>query len=142
MSIDALIAGFIAGIISPLLLSLIQHQLIWKSQKLAEARREFFGEAVKAIAMFESDALDPGLQQQPSTGGLRPVTRFREETRVQIQKSLSLVEAFFSTEASDAFQKALSTNVSLNTIPSVEFSTRRTMALKLLARDVGFLPTA
>jgi len=47
-----------AGIISPILLAWLQHHFIWCTQRTADVRKLVFDEAVKAIAMFEADALN------------------------------------------------------------------------------------
>jgi hypothetical protein len=74
----ALASAFLGGILSPILLALLQYHLIWRAQKTAEVRKTVFDEAVNAIGMFEADA-----QKQPVT--------FRQETTDRIQKALALV---------------------------------------------------
>ena len=134
-----LATGLIAGIISPLVLSFLQQRVIWRAQKQTEIRTKTFDEAVQALAMYEADALDVQLQANTPTGlGLRPVTNFREETRIQMQKSLALVEAFFNEETSQAYRDALSSGVSLDKIPNEEFSKRRTRAIRSMADELGF----
>ncbi len=93
---DALIAGLISGIISPLMLSLIQHKVIWKRQKTLEIKYSIFNDAIRALSQLSTDALDLALQsQKPTSNGLTPTIHFRPETTELIEKSRGLVMAFF-----------------------------------------------
>jgi len=130
--------GLVAGILSPLLLSFLQQRVIWRAQKNTEIKIKVFDEAMQALAMYEADALDVELQANvPSGGGLRPITHFRQETKNQIQKSLALVEAFFNEQTFGAYSEALSSGVSLNTIPNKQHTDRRTRAIRLMADELG-----
>ncbi len=118
----ALGSAALGGVISPLLLSWLQHQIIWRAQRTAEARRAAFDEAVKAIAMYEADALKP----EPT---------IRQETTDQMQKALALVEAFFSPQAFDALTQYTKRNLSKG--PSAELSRLRTSAIEKMATELG-----
>ena len=118
----ALGSAFLGGILSPLLLALLQHHFIWRAQKTTEARKAVFDEAVKAIAMFEADTL-----KQPMT--------IRQETTDQMQKALALVEAFFSPKAFNAVTQYTKRNPSKG--PSAEQNQLRTTAIKGMATELG-----
>ena len=131
-------AGLIAGILSPLLLSFLQQRVIWRMQKQTEIKVKAFDEAMQALAMYEADALDVQLQaNKPTGGGLQPVTNFRQETKNQIHKSLAMVEAFFNEETFTAYSDALSSGVSLQSIPNEKHSERRTKSIRLMADELG-----
>ena len=130
--------GLVAAILSPLLLSFLQQRVIWRAQRQTEIKAKSFDDAMLALAMYETDALDVQLQEnKPTGGGLQPVTNFRQETRNQMQKSLALIEAFFDQETFRAYNDALSSSLSLQTIPNVEYFQRRTKAIRLLADELG-----
>jgi hypothetical protein len=75
---------------------------IWCEQKTAEARKQVFDEAVKAIAMLEADTLNSGGK----------AFQIRQETTDQMQKALALVEAFFSGAAFDVLSQYLKRDLS------------------------------
>jgi hypothetical protein len=118
----ALGSSFLGGIISPLLLSWLQHQYIWRAQKTAEARKAVFDDAIKAIAMFEADVL-------------KRLETIRQETADQMQKALALVEAFFSQEAFEALTQYTKRDLSRG--PTAELNQLRTNAIKKLTNELG-----
>jgi hypothetical protein len=126
--------GFVGG-----LAALWAHQYFaWKPQKRIELRRAAFDEARTALAMYEVDAVDVELQANPQThNGRRSIPVLRVETRVQMQKARSLVQAFFPNTTFDAFKDALQAQVSLENIPYHDFTEKTAKALKLMADDVG-----
>jgi hypothetical protein len=135
---DALIAGLISGIISPLIVSLIQHKVIWKRQKTLEIKYSLFNDAVRALSQLSTDALDLALQsQKPESNGVSTTVHFRPETKELIEKSRGLVMAFFSQQTSRAYEDALATRISVDDIPCLEFEKNRTLAIVLLAKELG-----
>jgi hypothetical protein len=117
----ALASAVVGGIISPIVLALLQHYFIWRKQKTAEARKQVFDDAVPAIALLEADALK-------GAGETRP------ETNDQVQKALALVEAFFSAEAFGALTDYLKRDLSK---PGSDLNKLRTTAIKRLAMELG-----
>lgn len=135
---DALIAGLISGIMSPLILLLIQHKLIWKRQKSLEIKYSIFIDALTALSQLATDALDPKLQSEKSSyKGFSRAVEFRPETSEVMEKSRGLVRAFFSEAASAAFDKALRSKISIDEVPCIEFEKARTDAIVLLAKELG-----
>ena len=61
-------AGILSGIISPFIVSWLQHKVIWKSQKNLEIKYSVFNNAVKALSQFATDALDPAMQKPRGKG--------------------------------------------------------------------------
>jgi hypothetical protein len=90
--VAALLAALLAGILSPLILAFLQYRFIWRAQKLREMKKEVFDEAIKTLAMNEVDQLFAESN--------------REETVLQQQKALMLVEIFFGRASSELFSKA------------------------------------
>ena len=65
MSAEAIIGGLIGGIISPLILSWLQHRFIWRTQKRLEMKHTIvFLDAVRALSLWARDALDPDFQSK------------------------------------------------------------------------------
>jgi len=60
---EAIIAGFISGLLSPLFLSILQQKLVWKPQKQFEIKFGILTDAIKALSAYQSDALNPELQK-------------------------------------------------------------------------------
>lgn len=139
----AIIAGILSGVISPLVLSWLQHRVIWKSQKQLEIKFVIFQDAVRALSLWATDALDIHLQSnKASHNGLTRVTEARPETWELIEKSRGLVQAFFSSETFAAYDEALRANISLQSIPNEEFDQKRTKAILLMATELGiYRPT-
>lgn len=93
---EAIIAGILSGVISPLILSWLQQRVIWKNQKRLEIKFTIFQDAVRALSLWATDALDPKLQSEKvAYMGITRVTDARLETWELIEKSRGLVRAFF-----------------------------------------------
>jgi hypothetical protein len=134
---QTLIAG-VVGFLGGMVALWAQQHIAWRPQKRIELRRAVFDEALNALAMYEVDALDPALQANPPTAnGIRPVVVLRLETKVQMQRARSQVQAFFPEATFEAFREALHANVRLDNIPNTEFTEKTAKALKLMARDIG-----
>ena len=135
---DAIIAGLISGLMSPLILSLIQHKLIWKRQKKFEIRYTVFSDAVRALGQLSTDALDPRLQgQKAEYKGRTRIVELRPETSELMERSRGMVNALFSDRASSAFDKALATEISIEEVPCIEFEENRTDAIIRLSEELG-----
>lgn len=135
---EAIIAGILSGVISPLILSWLQQRVIWKNQKRLEIKFTIFQDAVRALSLWATDALDPKLQSEKvAYMGITRVTDARLETWELIEKSRGLVRAFFSSETFSAFDEVLRTNISFQTIPNEEFERKRTKAILLMAKEIG-----
>lgn len=118
-----------------------QQRFAWKPQKRLELRNRVFEDAMTALAMFESDALDAKLQATKfDYKDLVPHVIFRTETRVAMQKTQMQVKAFFSDEAFQAFKTAINANVRLDNIPhNDDYAAKADKAIKLIAKEVGLL---
>jgi len=135
---DAIIAGILSGVLSPLVLSWLQHRVIWKRQKQLEIKFTIFQDAVRALSLWATDALDPGLQSKKAAyNGVTRVTEARSETWELIEKSRGLVQAFFSSETFSAYDEVLRANISLQNIPNEDFEQKRTKAILLMATELG-----
>jgi hypothetical protein len=135
---DAIIAGIISGLISPFIVSWLQHRIIWRSQKRYEIKLKIFTDAVTALSSYETDALDPQLQanKQEYKGATRRV-EIRPETSELIERARGMVKAFFSDEAYHALDRTLRKKLSIENIPNIEFEENRTAAIVLLAKELG-----
>ncbi len=130
----ALVAGVIGGIISPFIVSLLQHFVIWKSQKRLEIKHSIFSDTVRALSMCATDALDPALQDQHKEEHghyLRP------ETRQLLQEARGLVHAFFSDATHRAVQDAMGEKLTRDTAPSMEYERKRAKAILKMAGELG-----
>ncbi|MBI5574215.1 MAG: hypothetical protein HY919_06660 [Elusimicrobia bacterium] len=138
MTREALLAGLISGIISPMIVSFIQHKCIWKSQKRLEIKYSIFNDAVRALSLNTVDALSPEIQNNKVTyqGAIREVER-KPETWELIEKSRSMVRAFYSKETSEKFEKAIKTKISIENIPNTEYEINRTEAIIALSKEIG-----
>jgi len=135
---DAIIGGLMGGIVSPLILAVLKHFIVWRSEKRLELKGKVFDEAVSALAKRAVDALDPQLQsKKQSAGGLVRETEYRSETLELMERSRSQVRAFFKAEAADRFDKAANCKLSLDNIPNTEFEAARTEAISALASELG-----
>lgn len=135
---DAIFAGLLSGIISPLLLSWLQHRYIWKSQKRLEMKYTIFQEAVRALSLWATDALDPALQANKAThNGVTRVTECRPETMELLERSRGMVKAFYSTDAYAAYDLVLRAKLAIDNVPNEEFEQRRTVAILALAQEIG-----
>jgi hypothetical protein len=136
----AIIAGLIAGIVSPLLLSWLQHKVIWRSQKKMEIKYSIFDEALRALSQYCVDALDPEIQasKKQYVGRERPVEA-RAETFALLAKSEGMVQAFFSRDAYEAFLRATRAPISIETVPNLPFEKARVEAIIKLASELGIM---
>lgn len=139
MNADAIVAGILSGVISPFVVSWIQHRLIWRSQKKLEMKNSIFLDAVRALSQWSRDALDPVLQEQGKASGtkVRRVVEMRPETAELLERSKGLVQAFFAPSVYIAYDEALRANVSLDNIPNEDFEAKRTAAIIAMAEELG-----
>ena len=135
---DAIIAGMISGLMSPLILSWLKHKIIWKAQKRNEIKMAAFTDTLTALSSLETDALDAELQSNKKEykGSVR-VVELRPETIILMEKSRGMVRAFYSETTFTKVDKALREKVSLENIPNVEFDESRTAAIIAMAEELG-----
>ena len=138
MSTEAIVAGIISGILSPLVLSWLQHKVIWRTQKQLEMKHAIFLDAVRALSLWSRDAMDPALQSnKASHQGITRLTEMRPETVELLEKSKGMVQAFFSAEVHAAYDLALRAHIALNNIPNEDFEQKRTAAIIAMAKELG-----
>lgn len=92
------------------LLTVVAGFLGWLAQRRLEIKMGIFNDAVKALIFFEVDATNRKLQDENYMVGeneRRFYPFLRDETLVLTGQSIGLVNAFFSQEASRAFDKAI-----------------------------------
>ena len=130
-------AGIVSGIISPFILSLFQHKVIWKSQKKLEIKYSVFNKAVKTLSQFATDALDPFLQQNVPGQEKQRILKTRKETDELCQESRDMVKAFFSEKTCSLFNEALKTDISLQNVPNIEFEDNRVKAIIAMSEELG-----
>ena len=135
---DAIIAGMISGLMSPLILSWLKHKIIWKAQKRNEIKMAAFTDTLTALSSLETDALDMELQSNKKEykGSMR-VVELRPETIILMEKSRGMVRAFFSEATFKKVDKAFRKKVSLENVPNVEFDESRTTAIIAMAEELG-----
>lgn len=138
MSTDAIAAGLISGIISPFIVSWLQHRVIWKRQKQLELKHRIFEEVVRAFGLWARDAMDPRLQsEKASFKETSRVTELRPETVEMLERSKGMVQAFFAPETFSAFEHALRAKISIENIPNEDFEQRRTTTIVTMAAELG-----
>jgi hypothetical protein len=136
--IVGIISGLLSGIISPLILSLLQHKVIWRTQRKHEIKYSIFNDAIRALSLYASDAFDPKLQCDKTTyKGTQRLIELRPETSELMEKSRSMVKAFFSQQAVIAFDAALKAEISIDNIPCIDFEEKRINAILRLSEDLG-----
>jgi hypothetical protein len=136
--VEVVIAGLLSGILSPIILSFLQHQVIWKKQKKLEIKFMVFQDSVRALSLWATDALDLKLQADKSSheGNVR-VTEARTATWELIEKTRGMVQSFYSSETYSAYEAALKADISLQQIPNSDFESKRTKAILAMARELG-----
>jgi hypothetical protein len=136
--IKAIVAGLLSGLLSPLVLSWLQHNIIWRRQKRYEVKYSIFTDAVRALSQYETDVLDFQLQQnKPQIGEIVKKIELRPETSSLIEKSRGLVMAFFSPETHDLFDKAFKATLSIENVPNIEFEESRNEAIISMTKELG-----
>ena len=136
--LEMLAVGLVSGLISPCILSVLQHKYIWKRQRNMEMKQRIFDDAVKALSLYVVDALDMKLQgeKQSYKGSTRRVER-RPETWQLIEETRAMVRAFFSEDTHKKLEDALKADVSLENVPHIEFEQKRVAAIQALCGELG-----
>lgn len=138
MTIDAIVAGVIAGVISPFLVSWLQHQVIWRRQRRLETKYKIFEEAVRALSLWATDAMDPRLQSEKSSyKGTCRLVEMRPETVELLEKSKGMVHAFFSKDTFATYEHALKAHIAIDNVPNEDFEARRAAAIVAMAAELG-----
>lgn len=136
--LETIIAGIIGGVISPFIVSFLQHKCIWRSQKKIEFKYSVFQDAVLALSQFAVDATDPAVQSDKKTyKNFARVVEARPETFSLMERSRGMVKAFFSEEAFQAFDEALKVPISIENVPNLDFERARVEAIARLAKELG-----
>lgn len=140
---DAIIAGVISGLISPLILAWLSHQIIWKSQKRNDIRMNAFSDTLTALSLLETDAMDMELQSNKKEyRGVRRVTEYRPETILAMGRAIGMVKAFYSNDTFLKVDKAFKTKISIENVPNVEFDECRSLAVSAMAIELGINNTS
>jgi hypothetical protein len=134
----ALMAGTVSGLLSPLILSILQQKIIWRRQKRFEIKFGAFVDAVKALSAYQSDALNAGLQKNKEEykGMVRKIA-LRPETDQMMDNSRCMIKAFYSDEVYRAFDEALRTDLSFEKVPNIEYEENRISAIVKMASELG-----
>jgi len=133
----AIPAGIVSGIISPFIVSWLKHTFIWKRQRNIEFRNSIFRDAVRALSMLETDALDVALQlDKASFKGKTRSVEARPQTFELCMTVGSLIECFFTNDAFKAWEKAYKSPISIENAPDIEFMSNRSDVLKKLAQEL------
>lgn len=139
--IEAIVAGVVSGIMSPIFLAWLRHKYIWQSEKRLEQKYKIFTDAVKALAMFSTDALDLKLQSEKgSYNNVSRVTECRPETFEAMEMALGMVKAFYTEAVFTALDKAFKQKVSIENVPNTEFENARVKAILAMAGELGIVP--
>jgi len=135
---EAIIAGLISGILSPLILSWLQHNIIWRKQKRHEIKYSVFSDAIRAMSQYETDVLDFELQaNKKSYKDACKKIELRPETSSLIEKSRGMVMAFFSKDTFEKYDKVFKEEISIDNVPNIEFEKRRTQSILAMAQELG-----
>ncbi len=130
-------AGILSGVISPFIVSWLQHKVIWKSQKKLEIKYSVFNNAVKALSQFATDALDPAMQKPLPDQPVQRKTKTRKETDEMCQEARDMIKAFFSEEAHSLLNNAMRTKISIQNAPNQEFEENRVKAIIAMSNELG-----
>jgi len=130
-------AGILSGIISPLILSWLQHKVIWRSQKKLEIKYSVFKNAVKALSQLATDALDPEMQKTRPDQQIQRIVKTRKETDEMCQEARDMVKSFFSIETYSLFDEAIRTEISIQNAPNQEFEDNRVKAIIAMSKELG-----
>ena len=135
---DALVAGVVSGLISPLILAWLSHKIIWKSQKRNEIRMNTFYDTLTALSLLETDAMDMQLQSDKKEykGSIRN-TELRPETSLAMGRAIGMVRAFYSNDTFLKVDKAFRTKISIENAPNGEFYENRTEAVLAMSNELG-----
>jgi hypothetical protein len=135
---EGIIAGLISGILSPIILSWLKYNIIWKSQRRHEVKYQAFENAVQAMSQYESDALDFKLQTNKSQyKNISKRIEIRPETKALIEKSRGMVFAFFSDLTSKKFESVFKEKISIENVPNIGFEEKKNLAIKALMHELG-----
>lgn len=133
----AIPSGMVSGIISPFIVSWLNHTFIWKRQRKLELKNSILRDAARALSLLETDALDPALQSaKASYKGQVKSVEARSQTFELCITTGSLIDTFFTTDAFKAWEKAYKTPISIEKTPDTEFATNRSVVLKKLADEL------
>jgi hypothetical protein len=135
--IVAVIAGVFAGVVSPLVTAKLAKRN-WRAQKTFDLKYDIFRGAVKALALWTTDALDTQLQSSKVAykGRTREV-EMRAETSQALEQYRGLVEAFFSKEVALKFGEATRAPISIDTVPNTKFEEKRLAFVEAASRELG-----
>jgi hypothetical protein len=115
----------------------VQHYIVWREQQHFQTKKSVFDDAIDALALYEADAMNIELQAtNVGAEGIRPITKFRDATSIEMTKALALVPVYFSAEAAQAYSSAYNAQLSPKSVPNSAYYERRGEATRLLAAEL------
>ena len=132
-----MLEAVVGGIVSGTIVAVVQHYVVWREQQHFQTKKSVFDNAVGALALYETDAMNIELQAtNVGAEGIRPVTKFRDATSIEMTKALALVPVYFSAEAAQAYRSAYNAQLGPKSIPNSAYYERRDEAARLLAAEL------
>lgn len=134
---DFVLGTLVGGVVAPISVSWVQHNYFSKPAKADDLRIAVMQSAARALALLESDALNPERQATKQTDGtVARVTSMRDETTDALGETRATVRATFTKATADLYDKTLRTNLSIMTNPNSEFEASRQAALEAMAEEI------
>lgn len=110
------------------------------NQHAEEEKYRIYRETVGALSLYAIDAMNPSLQsnkKQDKTTVLKPI--LRPSTYEELERSRSMVQAFFSKETYAKIDKVFKILPGINGAPNAEFEIARTEAVQAMTKELGII---
>ena len=133
--------SFFSAVVGGLTVVLVQHFILWRYQRRMDLKKAAFEDALTALSLYETDAMDVNLQkaelsEEAKKAGITPKLKLRDETNIAMAKALALTPAFFSKPTSDKFADVFSAGISLDNVPNDKYYAVLKEAMPMLAKEV------
>jgi hypothetical protein len=135
---DERIIAISGAILAAIITSLFAPSVLYAFKNKYQSKKEAFDLAVRALARYYAEALDPGLQKNKVVyKGINRKVEMTPNTSGLLVKARSYVKANFTKSAYDELEKAIITEISIDNIPNVDFEKQRDIAVEKMAKELN-----
>lgn len=137
MTESVLFTTLMSGVLSGIVVALVQHFFVWKSQTKFMQKKAAYDDAILALAMYETDAMDLDLRQKNNERtGTKYSVPLTGATHIKTAQASIAVLENFSLPAAQKYLSIYPAALGPETVPNTEFYQRRKEGMEALTKEL------
>lgn len=97
----------------------------WKKQRRFDLQYQVFQGAVRALAAYYSDAIDPVVQRRNEGLPNKRYAEMQPQTAAGLQEYRGLVETFFTRPVFEKYEAVKQADIAIEKVPCLDFDQKR-----------------